>query len=49
VEGRVDRVAREPAGALDVVQESVRPERQFEDVMEQLPAGAVAEPHPELA
>ena len=48
VERRVDRVAIEANAVLGVVQERERPERQLDDVMQQLEPGAVAEPQPEL-
>ena len=44
VERGVDRVPLEPDAGLGVVQEGRRAERQLDDVVEQLEAGAVAEP-----
>ena len=49
MERGVDRVAAQAHRVLHVVQEGRRAERQLEDVVELLEAGAVAEPHAELA
>ena len=46
----VDRVAREVRGTLlGIEQEGVRADGQLEHVVEQLEAGAVAQPHAQLA
>src|SRR5262249_31209396 len=49
VEGGVDGIPSEPDAGLRVVEERRRAEWELDDVVEQLPARAVAEPHPQLA
>jgi len=49
VERGVERVSAEPDARFDVVEEGGGSEGQLDDVVEELEAGAVAEPHAELA